>query len=397
MATETKKSKRDFKVEFIRVLCSFLVVCYHIKNPYYRTDGNVSTITLAVETFCSIQVISFFIIGGFFNYNKKSGILESYKEILIYSIKRVIIPFILVLAICIIFNDFFIGYRSFLYCIINLDVKDLFNKLYLTIITYSVNHIPGSAAHLWYIFHYIFIIICYPLIRLFVKKTNKIIKYGVLIIIGLLLLYSDICIYYNNYIPSMLFNFLPMPVFYSAVGYVLYNDIIKKYIIDRESSVTENKFFINKKITIISAIGYLISFILLYYIQYCYYTYVRGEYTYTSWMSFFSFTESCFAILFIYNINFDKFLKENIKKFILNLSSLTLGIYLVHYLIVVYFNAILIQKFFQSFLFNPICHLLYYIIYGGLIFMFSAIITIIYKKVTKFLGGIALCQREKTI
>ena len=373
------KNKRNIKIEIIRLIACMAVIWYHIRELPWKTNGELSETAVFFECVCTICVMTFFLITGFFIYNRKGTILENWGYLIKKFFSQVFIFFILVCIFTIVFHEFLISRESFLYCIQNASLSKIATTLFDSFRHFSANYLPGTAAHLWYIFSYAIIIIAYPITKFIIEKFPKYITYVILVILTIFMIINDYYLFYGNPSYNLIFKIIHKPIYYSVWGYVLYNDIIKKYV-DERLKKTRNKkkiLIINKPLCLISVLMYTITFILLFKTQVAYDLGTNGEYVYTSWLSTYSLFLTTGFILFIYNLNIDRFLNKKIDNIIYYLSSKTLGIYMIHYLVITKFLSIGFQSMFTNNRPNFLYHLIYYIFYSLFIFIVSFVILLI--------------------
>ena len=393
------KSKRNVKIEIIRLIACLMVIWYHIREVVDISSNNFELKETVVffECICTICVMTFFLITGFFIYNMKGDIISDWLKLLKKLFFNILIPFLILCIICLIFHDFIISKESFLYCIEHIDIKEIGYKLFLSIRYFDVAYLPGTAGHLWYIYSYAIIILVYPITRFILTKLPKFITYILLAIFTALMIINDYFLFYGNPSYNVVFEIIHKPIYYSAWGYVLYNDIIKKQIDEKDDG---RSIIINKTLFAISLVIYAVTFILLLKTQINYYLYhhnngTQAPYVYTSWLSLYSLILTSAFILIVYNINFDKILNINIKNAIFFVSKMTLGIYLVHYLIKTKLESLGIQR--QIFVDRPniVYHFAYFIVYGFIIFILSFIIVYIFEYISKTFNQIIIKTHKK--
>lgn len=373
------KSKRNVKIEIIRLIACMAVIWYHIRELPWKSNGELSETAVFFECVCTICVMTFFLITGFFIYNRKGSILENWIYLIKKFFSQVFIFFILVTIFTIVFHEYLISRESFLYCLQNASLSKIGTTLYDTFRHFSANYLPGTAAHLWYIFSYAIIIFAYPITKFIISKFPKYVTYIILVILTICMIVNDYFLFYGNPSYNLIFKIIHKPIYYSVWGYVLYNDIMKKYIDERLKKLrNKNKvFIINKPIFFISLILYAVTFVLLFKTQVAYDLGTNGEYVYTSWLSTFSLFLTTGFILFVYNLNLDRFLNEKINNAIHYLSSKTLGIYMIHYLVITKFLSIGFQSRFTNNRPNILYHVAYYVFYSLFIFIVSFVILLI--------------------
>lgn len=381
------RNKRNIKIEIIRIIACIAVIWYHIRELPFKTNGEISETAIFFECICTICVMSFFLITGFFIYNKKNKILTDWIDLIKKYIIQIFIPFIFVAIFTIIFHEYLISRATFMECIQNASIQNIFYTLFMSIKTFSVDPLPGTAAHLWYVYSYGLIIIAYPITRFILTKCPKYVSYIVLFIITVFMIINDYHLFFNNPSYNLFFEIIPKPVYYSAWGHVLYRDVMKKHI-DKlldDSKDSSRVFIINSRIFIISALIYALTFVLLFLTELKYVETVNNGYVYTSWLSLYALILTSAFILMIYDINIERFLNTKIENVITFISSKTLGIYLVHYLIVTKLISTNVQGRFIVDRTTIFHHLAFYILYGFVIIIISLVVVCIIDSIISFI------------
>ena len=163
-----KVNKKDVSIELIRLLACLIVIATHLTLTTYN-EIQVDWSRLFTKSFLADGVAIFFLITGFFIANGRS-----YKKIIINTIKKVLIPSFFVLIIAEIFSSFLTNKDIFMNCIRNFGIDNI-KTILSSIIHGEVHKTIPTAAHLWYIYSYIQIIIIFPLLRILCKeeKENK--------------------------------------------------------------------------------------------------------------------------------------------------------------------------------------------------------------------------------
>ena len=393
------KSKRNVKVELLRVIACILVIWYHIRPlPLaFKPTGELSETAIFFECICTVCVMTFFLITGFFIYDREGGIIKSWLYFLKNFFIKIFPPFIIVSIICIVFHNYLISEASFMDCIHNFSFSRVCDMLLASLRSFSTDPLPGTAAHMWYIYAYFYIILVYPITRFIIKKLPECTTYIVLIIITIIMVLNDYNSFYGDSIYYMFFDIVKKPVYYSVVGYMLYHKIIKRFIDEKLELSDKNSIIINYKVLIIAIIMYVVTFILLFKTEVRYCLTTNNGYVYTSWLSLYSLILTIAFVLIIYDINIDLFVNDKIRKTILFLSGKTLGIYLIHYLVVVKLSSIGFQNEFTKRLTNIVHHFLYYTIYSLIIFVISLAIVSICGFIKKLLIGGVYVIKEKRL
>lgn len=393
-------NKRNVKIEVLRIIACFLVIFSHIRDLPWKPSGELRESAVFFDTAFSICVTIFFMITGFFIYNKKGTIIKDWLSLIKKFFTELFIPMMLTWIFCIVFDEFLVNTKTFIECIESFDIKVVWDNIYAVLSTYKTGELVGTAGHLWFFFSYFIIIIEYPIVRLILTKTNKYVLLILFFAFSAILIYNDYIAYFSEAFNVSPFYIFQKPVFYSAVGHILYNDFIKKYI-DGKYDYNENSIIINKPIFILSFIIYSIVFFLLYKTQKGLYLGRNNGYPYTSWSSYYSFVLTVTFILMFYDLNLNKLLNEKITNLIYFISSKTFGIYLIHYPIATRLKFVLFQDYFADRRSIFIHHIIYYTLYGLFIFIISLLFTICLDKlrdiIKSIFNGRILCQKEKDI
>ena len=387
--------KRNVKIEIIRIIACMMVIWYHIREFPFKDNGELNETAVFFECICTICVVTFFLITGFFIYNKDGNIITNWIGLIKKFFTKTFIPFIITVIFCIIFHEFLITRATFTECIASFSLIEALNTIKESFLTFSADPLPGTAAHLWYIYSYAIIIFCYPITKYILTKLPKIVSYIIIIILTVFMVINDYHLFYGDPSYNKIFEIIHKPIYYSAVGYVLYNDIIRKYIDGKNSK----SLIINVKIFIISFVIYIISFIGLFKTQCAYDLTINGPYVYTSWLSIFSLLLSSSFILFTYSINFEMIIdsinsfvkrlnekvKENfdLRNVVFFISSKTLGIYMIHYLLITKLLSLGVQVELTRYMPHFLNHLLYYMLDGGFIFIVSVLIVCIIERISR--------------
>ena len=382
---------RNFKIELIRLFACLLVIWYHLRERPWKITGELSEAVVAFECICGIAVIVFFIISGFFIYDRKGNIFKDWFTLIKKFLLNIFVPFLILAIISIIFNDLFFNQATFLECINKIDVKNIFNAIFLSIKSFSVTpSLPGTSAHFWYIYQYFAVLLVYPITRTILTKCDRKIVYTILIAYFALMAFNDYRIFYGDFSYNFILEIIKKPMMYSAFGYVLYHDVMER-LIDAKKN---DGFIINVRLFVVSMITYLVAFVLLFKTQCAFYISTpNSPYVYTSWLSFYSFVLAICFILILYNINFEKIMNVKLQNAAIFLGSKTLGVYMVHYFITTMFFAYDLKKYV---LFNKptiVHHLAHYFILTIANFIIALIIVVIVENIV---GAVARLVKKKT-
>ena len=353
-----KLSKRDISIDLIRIVACLSVIATHLclqvlNQCYNRIDWS----RLLEKSFLTDGVPLFFIITGFFLVNGRS-----YKKIWKSTIKKILIPTLIFVLFTQVFYLFIVNKESFIYCIQNFNINAI--GIINAILKADVSYLNSTCAHLWYIFSYIKIVIWIPILWLVCKNTREanLARRIMMILSFLNLVLDDVQKFITLPIGEIhLLNMIPTEILYVLLGYELF--------------AHKEKIKNNKKIAIISLIGFFAINFLRYKIemQYMvlnYLTDIVGRINFMEWrntsINIFS---AIFLFCFLYSFEIKN---EKLSKIILWISNKTFGIYLIHYVILAKIDLYKFEKI-EKFIFE----ILYLAI--GLIVTFIISIAIVWS------------------
>lgn len=315
--------KQDVRVQLIRILaCLIVIVCHSRLNPV--TDNILDKSTLFIHCFFDDGVAIFFLIMGFFIFNK------SYKKIITKAVTGILFPTIVIMVISMVLSDWANNVRALSDCILHpyIDIRLIIKS----ILSRELYNVPISG-HLWYINSYLEIVVLVPVLKLLCKRDNDAsssARRWVIFIATVNILLKDFqAILPLGINPFMIFD---IPVFLVLCGYSLWN--------------YNEKIIGNKKIRIISlccASGInVIRFILQVYL---FSKDINNDYFYywnTGTACIFTVSFVIFFMTFRFNIN-------KVTLVINYIGGKTFMIYLIHALILWRFNSIGIRDVFYDF------------------------------------------------
>lgn len=363
--TLDKSKKRDISIDLIRIVACISVILTHLclqvlNRCYNRIDWS----RLLEKSFLTDGVPLFFMITGFFLVNGRS-----YKKIWKSTFLKILLPTFIFVIFVQMFQPFILNQASFIDCIRNVNFSLV--PIIQAILKADVKYLGSLCDHLWYIFSYIKIVIWIPILWLVCKETDNS-KLARRIMLGLSFasaILTDIQKF--GIIPVVgeinILTIIPREIMYVLLGYELF--------------VHKDKIKNNKKICIISLIGFIIVNLIRYktemfYMVLNYLTDIVGrpnfmEWRYTS-LNIFS---GIFLFLFLYSFEIKN---EKISKILVWISDKTFGIYLIHYLILAKIDLYKFEKI-EKFIFE----ILYLIIGLIITFAISIIIVTIIQKISR--------------
>ncbi len=364
---QEKKSKtRDYNIDLIRIFACLAVIGYHIALTTYNVyEVGVDWSRLFTKAWVQDGVGLFFIITGFFIASGKT-----YSQVLKNTLKKVVLPSFICLCICQFFNEWILNKDTFMNCLTNIDLGD-FTAMLTAIFRGDTHEVLPIAAHLWYIFAYIEIMIFIPIFHLICKPNNetKCARYVLIFMCFMNMLVKDIEKFYVSPIVHYftVFSMVGPHMMMVLIGYelFLYKDKIKE----------------KKKLIIpIGLLCYAIVNILRYKLesQYMIINHLVKEEAFMAWDT----SIGVISTVIIFKVLYALDLKNmKINKFLAFTSSLTFGIYLIHFPLLAKIDL---------FKFEKICTVPYEILYMvvGMIatFALSGLITYIIRMATKLIG-----------
>ncbi len=366
---QKEKNKRDISVDIIRIIACMMVILTHLclqvlNRAYNRIDWS----RLLEKSFVTDGVPLFFLITGFFLVNGRS-----YKKIWKNTIKKVLLPTLIFILFAQIFYMFITSKESFIWCLKNAVVNLNILGILKSIFTGDVTPINTLCAHLWYIFSYIKIIIWIPVLWLVCKedKNSKLARRMILIFAVISMIITDVQKFIT--LPSIgkikVFNFIDRELIYVLLGYELF--------------VHKDKIKNNKKICILSLIGFVLINFIRYkletqYMVINYFTDIVNRESFMEWRyTFINVLSSIFLFTFIYSFEINN---TNLSKIIVWISDKTFGIYLIHYLILAKIDLYKFEKI-EKFYFEIL-----YLIVGLIVtFIASLLIVVIIRKIKEVL------------
>lgn len=355
------EKNRDINLEIFRIICCIYVLCNHILSRYaYSSNITANSIMHFLGSLNRMAVPGFFLITGYFLFRKE----KSYKYILKKSFK-LFFPAFIVIIITQILDPYFMGNRNVIDCLSSIDIK----KTISSILNYS-SDICKNTQFLFFVFEYIELLLFYPIYNLICKDTDnckKIRKYLILYTFITQLILPNIFEFIPNF-SIALPQLIRIKYMYVFIGYDLYLYMKK------------NQFKLNVKGKLFCFFVYIEMGVL----QTILFSYKKHLFpsSDTRFMTSESFTITISTIVLFLLIKSIDFSKISIKtrEIIVYISKQTYGIYLLHWIIMIYLfstslNDILFEKIgnFSSVIIVIIC------------FVISFIITVIVGNINKLI------------
>lgn len=375
---EKTVKKRDYSIDLIRVVACLSVICAHLCLQVLNTAYNrIDWSRLLEKSFLKDGIALFFMITGFFLVNGRS-----YKKIWSGTIKKILLPSFIFVLFTQAFYPFIVNKETFLYCIQNFNINPL--GIIQSILKADITYLNDTCAHLWYIYSYIKVVIWIPILWLVCKETNEC-KLARRIMLGFgiaKLLLQDIQRFFI--LPVIgeinILTIVPTEIVYVLLGYELF--------------VHKDKLKNNKKLTILTFIGFVATNLIKYRVEILYMVVnslvdIVGRPNFIEWeYTAFNIISGLCLFMFLYSIDLKN---EKFNKVLLWLSNKTFGIYLVHYLILAKIDLYKFEKI-EKFIFE-----LLYLFVGMIItLILSLIILVIIEQIKKvFIKGINLILKKQ--
>lgn len=356
------QSKRKLNLEMLRIIACFLVIVNHTSNKVFTTIAPSLTWFLSIGYFyfSRIAVPIFVMISGAVLLGKQ----ESYKSLF----KKRIVK---VLMLIVVFS--FIYYADYMI----IENKPINIQEFLI----SICKAPMTGSY-WYLYMYLGLIVMLPILRKMVQNFSK--KDYIYSFVVWSIFFSIIPIITHYLKIESYTSFFQLPIFsgfivYFIMGYFIENKLEEKYF-------NKNNALI---VTILSIILLIVSVVISYF-EYK----EMGDKLNLFMQSCIFITTSIPSISIFYLCKYIfKYKKENkiIDNLIINVSTCTLGIYLL--------SDLLIGKleFIYNILVNYMNRLLAIVVYELLIFFVGFAIVRLYKVIYKFFKNNIVMKINKKI
>jgi len=152
-----RKKDLNYSIELLRIIAAFLVITLHsIMHYIYDKDTLVYGIVF-LFSLVTVCVPLFFMINGFFVFKTKKTTIQVWKSVL----KSIVLPTIITLVLLQIFDLFILSEKSFLYCLMHLDID--FHDLFSHLLMFSSDSKHGF--YLWFMFSLTYNYLWFPLLR----------------------------------------------------------------------------------------------------------------------------------------------------------------------------------------------------------------------------------------
>lgn len=356
---------RDISIELMRIIACFFVICIHLGAGLFLNGSFSKASTLIACLFADAVAMFWFITGAFLLKRNE------YSKVMKGTFRKVILPSLALIVFIFFFNGWMFDGQTITESIksqiprIPSALEDVF--LWWTT---PVAH----TGQLWYIFVYVFVMICFPVIKAFVERIEKNHKEKLFLVISFgILLINDAS---NNHFAG--FEHTVMGALVPAVILIIWGHIFYK-----------NKDKILKKV---KSRYFLLAFIVVNIIRTMMmaFAYSCGDGDLNrSIMYWFS----CFSLITV--VSMFLFLEGSLKKvtmgkltnwLIIKIGSFTFMIYLLHELVIDFLKEIGLFADLRYYFFangNFIKSILYYVLLGSIVFLISLVMSIVLRLISK--------------
>lgn len=170
---KSTKNKRDVRVELLRCAACFMVILTHI-GMVNIVDGHPLKTDILVDCLAAVSVGVFFLISGFFLYNKKRTAWQTIR----YFLEKILLPTILVVIVTMLLEKWLTGEEPLADCLKHADIPRILKATIMGVLQMSSDYWGSSCGHLWYITEYMKLMLYVPVIMLLTRYAgNKILFY----------------------------------------------------------------------------------------------------------------------------------------------------------------------------------------------------------------------------
>lgn len=357
---QLRLKKRDTSVELLRIIACFFVICLHLGAGFFLNGYFSRASTFLLCLFADAVAIFWFITGAFLFKRAEYG------KILKGTLRKVILPSLALIGFIFFLDGWMFDGVGFVESIKHAvwRLPSALESVFLWWVT-PVAH----TGQLWYIFTYVFLMICFPVIKAFVDWLEKFGKEKSFLIISFgILLLNDLS---GNHFAS--FEHTVIGALIPAIILVIWGHIVYKNK-DKILAKIKSKYFL----IIFIVLNIIRASVLLF--NYLCTGEAGGSVIY--WYSCFSLLTVSSLFLFSYGM-MQRATKAKLTNWlIVKIGSYTFMIYLLHELVIDYLKKIgLFDDIRHTFFTNGniLKSIAYYIILGGIVFLISLIFSILLR------------------
>ena len=304
---ESKRKKRDASVDLLRILACLIVVCVHT-NDLAVISLDKSRIFWAVIFGDGVTI--FFLIMGFFLFRGKTLKQLLKKYIISIAIPALVLMIVSEATMPLLKNQ--------------MDIKTWMTNCSVNLleIIRGFFHLNATSTtgHIWYVFSYLKVLLFSPILNAIVK--NKKTTYYVIAINLAMLIFKDMKIFFNLNYNVDFFYLLDVSLLLVLIG----NEIYQR----------KEKLKSNRKIALISAILLVFLEIIRLIAQYKLYERGLNNNQFITWHSSFACVGATLISMIFLSISIKN---EKIQNIISYIGERTFVVYLIHPMIIQYFNS----------------------------------------------------------
>ena len=358
---------RMVSFELLRIVACIYVIAIHVLYDYRMPDG-IAWNVIFMESFVRCCVPIFFMLTGYFIFQREKSIKEIYRKILV----EIALPVFLLSLVNSIFMETMYNKRTFLQSIREYQIENVMEMFR----GFLRMEYPSPSAHLWYINALVAVYMMYPLLKYICTndiRANKIRRYLiVLLFFTLILIPTAAGVYFKSngtfVFPLMITAYYYLYVF---IGYEL------------------RHITLHRKQKWLGLLGYILGSGITFAL--CVFdAYIDGK-------LHFLFFEYQMLGVFISALGLFVFFKEmNLKneklaKIISWIARQTYTIYLIHFIFVITYSYHGVKKYLESVLPQS----LFYVVYIGVCFVSAFIGALCCSYVKKMVKQVFVKKNRK--
>ena len=368
---EQKKNSREAAPELLRIIGALMVIGTHLKQGYFTGNGSLIYSRVMIACFVAEGVAIFWLICGFYFPGNVDSKL-SYREIMKKAVRRILIPVLGLSVFTFFFAGFLVDGKTLAESIHH--SPDVYRKLIKSLFQWK--NAVSDCFHLWYMYVYFLVMLCFPLpwgLVCWARSRSK--SYYALYFLWAALLINDA--FHNS-----IFNFSHYSIngMAGALVYIFTGSILYQW---------RNEFAGNKRWCLAGILMFLGANLLRFHFTCEHLLADPKDILMLYWYTNFGFISSIGIVLTVWGIIPWIQKNEPLKKLICHLGSRTMGIYLIHYLVLKKtWNMGLNRKLNAVFGGTAAGSVLYQLVYMLIIFLLSLIIVEVYYYVRSWADSV---------
>lgn len=209
---------RNIKVELLRIVSIILVIANHsVLSLYFGNPYKY----LPLEAVTLMGVTIFFIITGFFLYNKNDDVQKVYRNYLL----RIFMPFSIFCILVIAFEKAITCETSLIEVVKTINILSAIKAYLSGLKSWSCTNWTYLLGHTWYVFDYTVIIVLFPISYHIINKLNKRFVYILCLCFLIFVMFVDWTVPKGLGIYAIS-RYVPKVVFLSIIGHIFYNEFL---------------------------------------------------------------------------------------------------------------------------------------------------------------------------